>query len=96
MHTSLSFPKSSFSSQANIIYALKDYIILKVHSNSTCIPASMNYVLTLLWKVCKMTDTHKSKKQRFSSVCKKKQNPHFAKEDLVKLSGRKAGQSNYN
>lgn len=47
-------------------------------------------------KVCKMIDICKSKKQIFSLVCLKKQSPHFAKEDLVKLSGRKAGQSNYN
>lgn len=37
-----------------------------------------------------------SKKQRFSLLRMKKQNPNFAKEDLVKLSGGKAGQSNYN
>lgn len=69
---------------------------MKVLSHPTHIPASTNYMVALLCKVCKRKDICKSKKQRFSSVCLKKQNLHFTKEDLVKLSGGKAGQSNYN
>lgn len=41
-------------------------------------------------------DICKSKKQRLSLVCMKKQCAHFAKEDLVKLFGGKGGQTNYN
>lgn len=42
-----------------------------------------------------MIDICKSKKQGSSLVCMKKQSAHFAKEDLVKLSGVR-DQSNYN